>query len=326
VRAARQRQRRGDFLLHLVGLDVGKEDVSSLECAAQAGGGLSRPAADAAALGRALESAVALPADLPAGALVLRATRNGALQDVTVRIAPLAGGAELSARTYSSADTNPRTIPLADGRYRVRAAAVGIDGAPEHRFEIEIAGGGRVERQIDFSTGGLSIGATRNGVLSDVFYQVFAAGDRSRPVAGGRTYRSGTSNPARVTIPVGEYEVVLKALELGGGPSHEAGRVAVRAGEHAEVGHDFASGDLLVGALRGSALVDATVAVRAGGRSVEAGRTYTRSSSNPKRFTLVPGEYEVEVTEIRGEKRRLTVSVAPGGEHTHIVDFAAGQP
>lgn len=320
VRAAKERG--ADFLLHVVGLDVGDEDVSSLECAAQAGGGLYLPAADAAQLATALEAAVALPPSLPAGALVVHALRNGELQDVAIQIEPAGGGREISARTYARAETNPRTIPLADGRYRVRAFAVGIEGAPEHVFEIAIADGERIERTIDFSTGELALGVTRNGALSDVSYQLFVPGDRKRAVATGRTYRSPESNPARVTIPAGEYEVVVHALELGGRPAHELGRVVVAPGTPATLRHELASGDLLVGAVRGGELVDATVAVRAEGKSVDASRTYKSASSNPKRFTLAPGDYEVEVAEIRGERRRFTVSVAAGGELARTIDFA----
>ena len=324
VRAAKQGG--GDFLLHVVGLDVGKEDVSSLECAAQAGGGLYLPAADAAELATALDAAVALPASLPTGALVIGALRNGELQDVAVKIEPVAGGRELGARTYARAETNPRTIPLAAGRYRVRAASLGIKGAAEQTFEIEISEGARVERTIDFSTGVLTIGATRNGALSDVTYEIFLPGDRKRAVASGRTYRGAASNPARSTIPAGEYEVVLHALEIGGRPTREVGRVHLAPNGAAELAYDFASGDLLVGAVRGDTLVDATVSVRAAGKSVDAGRTYNSATSNPKRFTLEPGDYEVELAEIRGETRRFAVTVVAGGEQARTIDFASSAP
>src|SRR5690606_17137353 len=53
VRAAKSAGQ--DFVLHIIGFDVAKENVSSLECAAQAGDGLYIPAEDAAALSAALE-------------------------------------------------------------------------------------------------------------------------------------------------------------------------------------------------------------------------------------------------------------------------------
>lgn len=324
VRAARQRG--GDFLLHVVGLDVGDEDVSSLECSAQAGGGLYLPATDAAGLAEAMGIAVALPPSLPSGALVLGAVRNGALQDVAVRIESLGQQRPaLVARTYAGPETNPRTIPLADGNYRATVRPVGIDAATDQVFEFTIANGASVERSLDYSTGELSIGATRNGTLSDVTWQVFAAGDRSRALATGRTYRSPSSNPHRTTLPIGHYEVVLHALEIGGRPSVELGRVHVTT-QGTSVQHDFASGELALGVVRGDILVDATVAVRANRESVHAGRTYRSAASNPLRFTLAPGDYEVEIGEIGGGKHRLGVTIEAGGTVTRTLDLAQETP
>ena len=320
VRAARARG--GSLVFHVVGFDVAKEDVSSLECAAQVGGGLYLPAADASELARALDRAVAQPASAPTGAFVVRATRNGALQDVLVLVTPEGGGVDLTARTYAKAETNPRLIPLADGTYRVRVRPVGIEGAVEREERITIVDGGRVERAYDYSTGRVAIGATRNGALSDVTYQIFAPGDRERAVATGRTYRTATSNPARATVPAGEYDIVLTAIEIGGKPTVELPRVVVPPNGEAAVTHEFASGSLAVRVARGDALVDAVVAVSARGKAVDQGRTYKSASSNPVRFTLAPGEYAVEVSEIRGEKRRFTLTVAGGAEVERRIDLA----
>ncbi len=315
------RAKGGELVLHVVGFDVALQDVSSLECAAQAGGGLYLPAADAGELAAALGAAVARPADALAGSLVVRATRNGALQDISVRVEPLADGIAVAARTYASAETNPRTIPLADGRYRLRVRAVGIDGAAEREEVVEIANGARVERAYDYSTGAVSIGATRNGALSDVTWQLFAPGDRKRAVATGRTYRTASSNPARATLPAGTYDLVLTALEISGRPTWESHGIEVEPNGTARVAREFASGELAVEVVRGSTLVDATVAVRAGDKGIDQGRTYKAASSNPIRFQLEPGDYEIEVAEIRGAKRKLSVSVAAGVVESRRVDL-----
>lgn len=314
----------GEFVLHVIGFDVAKEDVSSLECAAQAGGGLYLPAADADELGKALEAAVERPADAPAGALVVRATKNGLLQDAAVEVTPAAGGLTISGRTYARPETNPRTIPLADGRYHLSVRPVGIDGAPERREELEITGGGRVERAYDFSTGTIAIGARRNGALSDVTWQLFAPGDRKRAVATGRTYRAASSNPARATVPAGTYDVVLSAIEIAGRPVWERPAVAIAPDAPVSVEHDFASGEVAVEVVRGDARIDAVVAIRQGGKTVDQGRTYLAPTSNPIRFTVEPGDYEIEVSEIRGARRTLQVSVAAGGAESRRVDLDAG--
>jgi hypothetical protein len=56
-----------------------------------------------------------------------------------------------------------------------------------------------------------------------------------------------------------------------------------------------------------------------------AGQTYTNDTSNPKAFLLPPGEYLVEVREIRGERRQIKVTVAEGEETVHMVGLAGGR-
>jgi Ca-activated chloride channel family protein len=311
----------GEFVLHVIGFDVAKEDVSSLECAAQAGGGLYLPAADAGELEKALAVTAESEREVARGALVVGATRNGALQDVAVLVTPVAGGVDLTARTYAKSETNPRRIPLADGDYRLRVRPVGIDGASDREEEIAIVDGGRVERVYDYSTGTIAIGATRGGALSDVTWQLFAPGERQRALATGRTYRTASSNPAKATLPAGTYDLTLTALEIAGRPTWESRGVKIAPEVPAAVAHDFASGELAVEVVRGSTLVDATVAVRSGGKGLDQGRTYKAASSNPIRFILEPGDYEVEIAEIRGAKRSLRVVVAAGAIEKRRVDL-----
>ena len=61
----------------------------------------------------------------------------------------------------------------------------------------------------------------------------------------------------------------------------------------------------------------------AGGSQVAQGRTYASPSSNPKTFTVSPGEYRIELAEVRGERgeAEITVSVEAGGVVERRVDF-----
>jgi hypothetical protein len=188
-----------------------------------------------------------------------------------------------------------------------------------------IVDGGSVERTYDYSTGTIAIGATRSGALSDVTWQLFAPGERKRALATGRTYRTASSNPAKATVPAGTYDLTLTALEIGGRPTWESRGVKIAPGVPAAISHEFASGDLAVEVVRGSTLVDATVAVRGGGKALDQGRTYKAASSNPIRFTLEPGDYDVEIAEIRGAKRNLRVTVTAGATEKRRVDLAAAQ-
>ncbi len=298
VRAAKEQGI--EFILHVVGFDVAGEDVSQLECAAQAGGGLFMSAENADGLSAALDAAVAMPADIPPGRLTVKAVANGELHDVAVSIMDAATGEQVAgSRTYSSPETNPRSIPLPDGKFDVKVQAVRLKGDITRRFEIEIAEGSAVEKEVDFSTGEIVIGVTRNGELSDATFNVTVAGTRES-VAGGRTYKQPSHNPAVVKITAGNYDVEIGSVEIKG-VKQPLGRVTVEPRGRAEVSHDFKSGTLSVGAVQGTELVDATVNVIdvETGRSVGGARTYTSESSNPKTFILEPGRYRVDVRAVR---------------------------
>ena len=314
-----------DFVMHVVGFDVAGEDVSSLECAAQAGDGLFFSAEDAEQLSAALEAAVEMPAEAPAGRLAVKVVADGELQDAAVSVARADSGEDAGGgRTYVSAETNPRVIPLADGAYKVKVAAVGIKGANTRYFDIEISDGATVEKEIDYSTGSLSIGVTRNGELSDAVVKVLVP-DTNEQAASGRTYTSSQSNPKSFKLTAGTYLVRVGSVEITGRPWADLGTVEVAPGGSVEVAHDFSSGTLKIGSERDGQLVDATLNVVDvdSGKSVGGGRTYTSPSSNPKEFLLEPGTYEITVSEIRGEKTQFTVEVGQGEMIERIVDPAA---
>lgn len=316
-----------DFLLHVVGFDVSGEDTSQLECAAQAGGGLFSSADDAEQLGAALESAVALAPEVPAGRLSVEAVADGELQDVAVQVTYAENGESAGGgRTYTAPETNPRLIPLPDGTYDVLVRAVGLRGDVERRFaEVEIRDGATVEKRVDYSTGELAVGVTRNGELGDATVHVRVAGT-TQEVAGGRTYTSDGSNPKRFRITAGTYDVEVGSVEIAGDLRHTFHGVEVPPRGVGRVDHTFESGTLLVGVVRGAERIDATVHVldAGSGRQVAGGRTYTDPKTNPRRFELAPGHYRVRIQEIRGERREIAVSVDAAGEVAQTVDLASG--
>ena len=122
---------------------------------------------------------------------------------------------------------------------------MGIKGAADRRFPFEIVGGPTVEKELDYSTGELVIGVTRNGEPSDALYRV-------------------------------------RTIDTGEGTGEGTGENAAR------------------------------------------GRTYTSANSNPKTFELEPGEYRVQVDEIRGEKKEIRVKVVQGETVERMVDPAGG--
>lgn len=315
-----------ELVLHVVGFDVANEDLTQLQCMAQAGGGLYLAADDAAGLSSALDQAVAMPVDVPAGRLLLHATADDARIDAAIFVTHPDGRQAGGGRTYTGPNTNPRAIPLADGTYDVRVQAVGLKGAYERTFSIEITGGGTVEKTVDYSTGELTIGVTRNGALSDATYRVYTAdGEDRTQAASGRLYDSDARNPARVKLTAGRYDVSVKLIDVENKPTITFDTVEIARDAPQHVQHDYVSGTLQVGAVRAGERVDAVVSVRHldENRSVAQSRTYTGEKTNPRTFALLPGRYAVAVKTVGkgSETRTVEVEIAAGETVAREVDF-----
>jgi hypothetical protein len=203
----------------------------------------------------------------------------------------------------------------------VSIAALAIKGDTRREFEVQIAGGGTVERKLDFTSGELAIGVTRNGALSDATYGVHIAAT-GEAVTQGRTYARDSSNPSVIRLTPGRYKVEIRNLELDNKPAVDLGEVLVEPRERSEVSHAFSSGELVVGASRAGALVDAIVHVYdPEGRPVTQRRTYTKPASNPVRFVLPPGTYRVDVQELHGAKKSVPATVLAGQASEHLLEM-----
>lgn len=322
----RQAQAAGtDFVMHVIGFDVGKENVAQLECAAQAGGGLYLGAENADELAAAFERAVA-PPDPSNAFLSVKAVANNELIDVRVHVFQAGTRNEVAGgRTYTAASTNPRLLPVMAGEYDIEARAIRFKGETTQKFSgVKIAPGDTLKKIVDFGVGELAVKVTSNGKLSDATINVFAAGTKTS-IAAGRSYTSAGSNPKVFKITPGNYDVVIKSVEIAGEVEKRFEDVAVKGDSRSDYAHDFASGTLRIGAVSGGALADAGVQVvdAASGATVTQGRTYTNAGSNPKAFELQPGRYRVIVKAIKGNTQKtLEITVAAGQTAEQTVDFA----
>jgi len=291
-----------NFIMHVVGFDVGDVDVSQLECAAQAGGGLYLSAQNASELSEALETAVDIPAELPTGKLSVKVTAQGKLQDSILILTNVGTGEELKGqRTYSSSNTNPRIISLPDGVYDLEVRPINMQGFDSRTITgIEIKEGEVVEKEVDFGFGELSIKVLQNEKLMDSSVHVYEPGTEN-VVASGRTYESSNTNPLVIKLNPGSYDALVRAIKIVGKPTVKFEVVEIKSGETLEKLVDFSSGTLKVGALQGEKLVDAVVYIKNPdtGEQVAQGRTYVSSKSNPKAFELSPGVYDVKVSAVK---------------------------
>jgi len=314
-----------NFVMHVIGFDVGKENVAQLECVAQAGGGLYLGAESADELTAAFERAVA-PVDSSNAFFSIKAVANGELIDARVNVFQPGTRKEVaSGRTYIAASTNPRLLPVRVGEYNIEVRAINLKGEALQTFTgVKIAPGDTVKKIVDFSVGELAVKVTRNGKLSDATINVYAAGTKNS-AASSRSYIDVKTNPKVFLLTSGNYDVVIGSVEISGGAEKKIEGVIIKSGTRVDHAHNFESGTLRVGAISGGALVDATVQVvdAASGVAVAQSRTYTSASSNPKSFELPPGRYRVIAKAIKSKaEKSLEVSVAAGKMAEHAVDFA----
>jgi len=298
------KQARADGIkitLHVVGFGITEKDLSPLECISQAGGGQYFSAGNAEELISALEQTVK---ETPAGDawLSVQTTLQGKLKDATIKVYQKGVTREIAlGRTYEKKETNPRILQLPAGSYDVELMPVSIEGHPGARLlDIEIKKGDTVRREIEFEQGVLELLVTRNGSLSDAVIKIVMAGT-NKEVASTRSYTKPENNPAKLKIPPGVYDIIVSSVEISGKPEIRFTSRELGSAGNLKFAHNFESGELLIGAMQGQNLVDATVNIKEAktGKSVGAGRTYQSAGTNPKSFILQPGSYIAELRPVK---------------------------
>ena len=315
------------FVLHVVGFGIEDDDVSQLECAAQAGGGNYFKADDAKSLMDAMDQAVDTPVEEGGAVLGVKVIANDQLQDAMVRVWRN-DSVIVSGRTYEGDATNPRYLSVNSGTYKVEVKGLGFKGNVNRIFpEVTLTKGDTVFKTVDFSPGTLKIGITKNEELGDATVRVYEAGT-NKQVASSRSYKGEKTNPVTFELTPGTYDVVVSCIEIANKPTHKFEGIVVEGGKEIRKDRKFESGTLTVGVTHNGQLVDATVNIHLveTGYNTARGRTYMSPSSNPKTFTLSPGEYEIKIRtlkpkEIANQKKSVKVVITPQGEVKEIVAF-----
>ncbi len=320
-----------ELVMHVVGFDVDKAAASQLECTAKAGGGMYFDAHDAGELASALERVVKVPETKPEpgpARLSVKTTVEGKPHDCMVKVFRTGTKEAIAhSRTYTGEKTNPRLFPLEAGTYDIEVTALSLNGDTTQRIDGVLIEDGLIEKAVDFSVGEMAIHITRNGALSDATVNVTVT-DAKGSVAAGRTYTSPSSNPKIFRITPGSYVVVVGSVEIKNASKHTFENVVVRSEQRVERSHDFKSGEISVGAVKGDELIDAVVKLYDTNTRESAGgsRTYTSESSNPRSFVVTPGTYEVTVKPMKKYAkgiRTFEMVVEAGGSAERIIDFGA---
>lgn len=286
-----------EFVLHIVGFDLGDADQLALECAAKAGDGIYLNAENKDQLNEALIQTTSLPVQDIEPTLSVKVMKDGSLHDAIVRIAK-SGDAEYfdSRRTYTGEKTNPGLFGIEPGIYDIKASLQGNNVESIIRKGITVTRDETKEVVFDFSAGKLSILTTGNGKLWDSVVNIPRTGE-SQSVAKGRTYKSESSNPMIKELSPGLYDIKVGAMKLiGEKTSHVFKGVEVIAGETTKIEHNYEFGEILVTCNNNDIHWDCVLNVNAGKEGkkyLAGGRTGNGPNGKPSNYLVTPGYYSV---------------------------------
>ena len=286
-----------DFVLHIVGFDLGDADQLSLECAAKAGDGIYINAENGEQLNDALTKTTTLPVQKMETSLSVKIMKDGIPHDASVKIYKT-GEANYfeSRRTYTGEKTNPALFGLESGTYDIEAVPLGTNVIPIIRKQIVVTNEEIKEVVIDFSAGKVSILTTGNGNLWDSVVHISKTGE-SKSVAKGRTYKSESSNPMIKELSPGLYDIKVEAMKLiGENTTHVFKGVEIVAGQTIKVEHNYEFGEILVSGNNNGIHWDCVLNVNGGAngkKSLAGGRTGKSPNGKPSKYLLTPGSYNV---------------------------------
>ena len=286
-----------EFVLHIVGFDLGDADQLALECAAKAGDGIYLNAENGEQLNDALSKTTALPVQSLETSLTVKVMKDGTLHDAIVKILK-SGEVDLidSRRTYAREKTNPAQFGLEPGTYDIHASLQGNNVSPIIRKDIIVTKEEIKEVIIDFSAGRLSILTTGNGKLWDSVVNIPKTGE-SQSVAKGRTYKSESTNPMIKELSPGFYDVKVTAMKLIGENTTKVFKgVEVEAGKTSKINHNFEYGEILVSAQNNGVHWDCVLNLNGGEdgkKYLAGGRTGKGPNGKHTSYLVTPGNYNV---------------------------------
>ncbi|MGB4844661.1 MAG: VWA domain-containing protein [Ferruginibacter sp.] len=300
-----------DFKLHIVGFGLKENETEQLKCAAKAGDGRYYDAADAGGLGDVLNDATTESVDKPKGNISVYALKNGKPIDAYVK-AIMKGKkrGDAVARTYR--DTV--LFYLQPGTYNLEVLPLeGSKINPLTLTDVLTVDKKITHRTVSFDGGKLTFTTTNNNEGWDCLVKIYKKGTKT-VAATGRTY----GRDKDFELNAGIYDIELTALVIEGTEIiHSMKNVEIKAAETNKISHNFNSGVAMIGAKTGSGYVDASVKITEikSKKIVAYGRTYMAASSNPKKFLLNPGTYEVSLTGLganKGKNDKYIITVKAG--------------
>ena len=301
-----------DFKLHIVGFGLKEGEKEQLKCAANAGEGNYYDANDTAGLADVLTEATNETVDDPDGNFSVYAVKNGKPVDAWVKAKSLSTKKDVDAsRTYR--DT--AFVYLPPGKYELEIKPLENTDVAATTITVEMKEGDIKHHDISFDSGKINVSTFNNGEGWDATVRVVHAGS-TKQAAASRTYGKAID----LELNPGVYDVNILILQIKGlSIKKTIENVEVKPNETTPISHNFESGVAMIGVKTASGeFIDATVNFYEAttGTNVDGSRTYTSSSSNPRKFVLNPGTYNVKV---------VTLGVHKGNSDTFTMTVKAGE-
>lgn len=309
-----------EFRLHIVGFGIKEGEKEALVCAAKAGDGNYYDAENSSDLGEVLTEATHQTVDKPKGNFSVFGIKNGKPVDIIVKVRNRVSKKEVAlARTYR--DTG--FVYLPEGKYEVEAKVLEGSDIPSSSFLLELKKEDIVHRDISFDGGNLEVTTTNNGEAWDALVKMLDQ-TTGKVIASTRTYGS----TKRMEVPAGRYNIFVQAMSIEGIATQATiNDVDVKPNSTTPFAHNFQSGIAMIGVkTKGNELIDATVNFyeKTTNKSVAASRTYTSSTSNPRKFILNPGTYHVKIMTLgkhKGKSETFYINVKTGQTEEKIISY-----
>jgi Ca-activated chloride channel family protein len=309
-----------EFRLHIVGFGLKEVETEQLKCAAGYGDGDYFDADDAEGLSEVLKIATQSKVEEIANNYSVLAIKNEKPIDAYVEIFE-SGTTEIRKIVRTYADTVFFFLP--GGKYDLHVkplensdvSALFIEGIES----IENVSG---HQTVSFDGAKIEINVLNNQEGWDSLVKLFSK-ETGKNVAQMRTY----GRPGTMEVNPGIYDVEITALKIAGlQTKHTIKNIELKAGLLKKLEHRFKTGIAMIGVKSSSGLVDAVVNIRevGSGTHVAGGRTYTSDSSNPKKFLLNTGEYEVEIKALKeyaGTEEKFKITIIEGKTSERIIEI-----
>ncbi len=303
-----------NFVMHVVGFDVGGETEEELKCMAAAGDGEYFPASNADKLKEALTTVIEKTVEKN---LKVSALLNGKPLDVQVVVLNPQTGEEVM--QGQSTKTRPASFALPPGVYDVKVIDAWVQDSHPHKLfkAVEVTENDVTEITAKFGAGRLEVSPIKEGMLFSAAVEVKGS--------NGQDFRDNSTETRTAAFDLEEGAYTVSVRDAWGTDSIiDLGEVIVVPGETVKKEAVFETGFLQLFPMKQGKLFSAAVIVKTPqGEEKSDNSTETR----PAKFELLPGQYSITVRDAWGTDAIIDlgeVTIIPGQTVKKEAAFESG--